>query len=241
MRAVRWCLPIGLLVGAGCNQLLGVDDVALGDDEPAPIDAPPTGGDGRELDAAIDAPEIDASGWVTLSQTTSDTIVDGHGVVCAQSPPIEAVRDNRFFRVFPIDTAFTAETVGIAIEETNGPLALDVRLHTVASLPPTAASLVELTSQAVSLPGSAQLSRIDVPLDSPQAIAAGTNLVVELHVADGVGAGRTFHPGTNGSGQTADAYILAADCAFTEMSTFEQAGFPNVHLILSVSGTIGGP
>jgi hypothetical protein len=78
---------------------------------------------------------------------------------------------------------------------------------------------------------------IDVPLAA--SVEAGATLVVELHLPDAAGGGNLLFPGSNTASQTGPTYLRApsAGCDLVEPTDLADIGFPDMHLVLSVSGT----
>ena len=65
---------------------------------------------------------------------------------------------------------------------------------------------------------------------------AGSTLVVEISSPDlsGVGA---FFIGSNAAGQSDPSYLSSASCGIAQPTDFAAIGFPNIHVVMSVSGT----
>jgi hypothetical protein len=68
---------------------------------------------------------------------------------------------------------------------------------------------------------------------------AGSQLVVELFVPDASPGTDRIFLGSNGLGQTGPSYIAAPTCGITEPLNMT-TNWPNVHMVMSVSGDEGG-
>lgn len=76
-----------------------------------------------------------------------------------------------------------------------------------------------------------------MPLSPPGLAPAGSTIVVEVFSPDGRTVGNSFYPGSNAAAETGPSYIRAPACGSTNPVTYAQAGFPTVHLVLTVTGT----
>jgi hypothetical protein len=65
---------------------------------------------------------------------------------------------------------------------------------------------------------------------------AGSALVVEVFTPDGQATNESFRIGSNNLGQTAPSYLAAAACGITEPATTAAIGFPDMHIVMNVSG-----
>jgi hypothetical protein len=68
-------------------------------------------------------------------------------------------------------------------------------------------------------------------------VPAGSTLVVELATADLLGTG-WFYPGANDQGETAPSYFASEACGYPEPTSMASVGFgfPDVHLVMAVTG-----
>ena len=213
-----------------------------GDDDPDAADIPGDP-DARDIDAPPNPP-IDAMPVpVTLTHSTSTTIVAANSVACATGDPPQFTVANSFYRSFDltgqgVPGQFTATRVDVGIEEAEtvaGQQTITVRLYTAAGMFPGGA-LTQLHTQDVVVTDQT-LTILPVTLSSPVVVPAGSILVLEVLSQEHTTAGNFFFAGSNAAGQTAPSYIAAAGCEITTPVTFADVGFPNVHLVMSVSGT----
>jgi hypothetical protein len=175
----------------------------------------------------------------TLSHSTSTAVTGGHSVSC-NSGGLHA--ENSYYRVFDlasfsIETDFDVTSIGVGIDlaaGANGEQPVTVRLHALSG-PLALANLTELAAVSLSVPDQ-QEQLLDVPI---QATApAGSTLVAEVLTPDGQASGNAFFIGSNAAGQAAPSFIRAPSCNAAEPVDLASVGdgFPNVHVILTVTG-----
>lgn len=205
------------------------------DGTPPPIDAP------LPIDARIiDGPP--APQTITLSQSSSTAITALNSVACANNTS-GATRENSYYRVFRlsdfgVSTAFTAQRVDVGIEEADsltGTQTIQVRLYTLNggfTLP----NLTAIAGQTVTIANTA-LSTTQVTLAPAGVAPAGSTVVVEVFSPDGNTNGNIFYPGSNAAAETGPSYIRAPDCGAAQPATFASLSQPQVHLVLTVTGT----
>jgi hypothetical protein len=234
------CSPIcvALLVSA-CSATAG-DPAGDREAAPAPVDGGPLFADGG---GSADAMPV----ALTLSQSTSQDITPENSVACveqdANGNPIEH-RENSFYRVFDLAEMGVAgrletSSVAVAIQSAASPGAdqpLSVVLHTlegndleVDRLSAIGRADIRVANQGAGI--------IEVPLVATA--EAGSRLVVELHLPDAAGGGNLLFPGSNTAAQTGPTYLRAptAGCDLVGPTDLAAIGFPDVHLVVSVSGT----
>ena len=68
------------------------------------------------------------------------------------------------------------------------------------------------------------------------AAPAGSVLVVEVFTPEGQTAGNSFFIGSNPDGETGPSYLAAADCGVTEPTPTAAIGFPDMHIVMNVTG-----
>jgi hypothetical protein len=68
---------------------------------------------------------------------------------------------------------------------------------------------------------------------------AGSNLVVELDSPNLQNIGAFFFPGSNDLGQTAPTYLRSETCGLAEPTPTDDVGFPDMHLVMNVTGEAG--
>ena len=61
--------------------------------------------------------------------------------------------------------------------------------------------------------------------------------MVEVYTPDGQGSGNFFFIGSNSASQTGSSYLASAACGAPEPTTTAALGFPNMHIVMNVTGT----
>ena len=238
---MRSLLVVGplLAVVVGCAtasppSLVGDDDVP--DPDASSVDA-------RDIDARIiDAPAFQT---ITLSQTASNTVQAQASVACTDTAT-GVIRENSYYRVFRladfgITRPFTATMVSFGVELAGAGNGLpsqnmQVKLYTLNG-PLSLAGLAPIAGNNVVVPNS-MISMINVPLvPAPRLLQSNETLVAELFIPDGMALANVLFVGANNGTETATGYLRAPLCGITEPVTFNSIGFPQVKLILTVTGT----
>jgi hypothetical protein len=81
------------------------------------------------------------------------------------------------------------------------------------------------------------LTNLSVPIGA--LASALSELVVEIHVPDGVLTNDVFFAGSNNDGQTRPTYISSTGCGILTPINLAAIGFPDSHVIITVVGTAG--
>lgn len=199
-------------------------------------------------DAGTDA----GVGRITLSQSASLDASAGGSFACQQT---NFTRENSYYRVFSLQDLgiggrFEVESVTFAVESAvagggamQQPAQLKLGRYTGA---PGAATLdltlvLPVAGKAISIADTSAPTLVTTPL--PASIPAGSNVIVELAVPDGLSAQNVLYLGANSRGETKPAYFRAPGCGRstpTDMSQVAtQSGLGEVHLILTVTGVAG--
>jgi hypothetical protein len=235
MQFVR-ILPLCVLVACATAGSGGDDDDADDDGTLTP--------DARAPDAAeivpIDAAEPDAGPVaVTLSQNTSTTVTPANSTACGAAG---STSENSYYRVFPLSQLgvsgqFTATSVVFGIEASTAHSA-ELKLYTLNGNM-RLGGLTLLRTQAVSIPAvtAGTPQNQTVTLTTPLVVPAGSTLVVEVHSPNLAPQSGRFFMGSNADGETATGWTYAPSCGDTDIITMTAAGAPNMHIVLTVSGT----
>lgn len=183
---------------------------------------------------------------VTLSQSTSQEITPLTSVACIEEDvdgnPVRH-RENSYYRLFRldelgIDGRVEVDQVSVGIESANdvaGTQVATLRIHQLADNDFLLAKLTEVGSAQLTVANMAT-GVLDVPLGAT--VEPGATMVVEIHVADSAeGSTTKLFVGTNAGGQSGPSYLRAPACDLTEPVDLAAIGHPNVHMVLSVSGT----
>jgi len=178
----------------------------------------------------------------TITHSASQTIEAGNSVHCGDQNTGYHT-DNSYLRefdlnAFGITADFDVTEVEFGIEEAEGAggsQPVTVRLFTknnpAGAL--TWANLTEIGSASATVPDQ-NLTRFTVPVTG--SAPAGSVLVVEVFTPNGQTAGHTFFIGSNSLGQTAPSYLAAEDCGIAEPTSTAAIGFPNMHIVMNVTG-----
>lgn len=176
---------------------------------------------------------------ITLSQTNSNAITPSNSIVCSVGSFTE---ENTFYRAFNLDAlgydSFDVQRVDFAVEaftEGTSPYFVEVLIYSVSDgVFPTATLNLE-RSQLVEITTADVNTLKQITLTSP-VIISSAEMVIGLRLTNGVPANVLFYLGSNANGQSAPVYMLAPACSITTPTDIASIGFPNMHLILNVSG-----
>ncbi len=223
----------------GCGMPAPPAAGLAGNDPDASIAIPPPGdGDDEvEVDAA---PRADAEPRSrVLTQTTSDQIEPLASVSCADDSGLHL--ENSYYRVFDlaalgIPSAFHVTGVDVAVETAVGgddaTQPVEVLLHTLTGELRTEnlQNLATETQDVIDRLGG----RLEYTFDAT--VPAGGKFAVEVHLPDGRDGGNSFYIGANNDGQSAPGYLRAPDCGTDEPTTLAEIGFPDVAILIDVTG-----
>lgn len=178
----------------------------------------------------------------TITQSQSQDIVNENSVACVNSSLQHS--DNAYLRAFRltdygIGGAFAVNEVEFGIElaqaGSGGSQPVRVRLYrlTDPSGPVNYGNLTTLATANVNI-SNQSLSRYTVPIAGTA--PAGSVLVVEVFTPNGQAAGHMFFIGSNPYGQSAPSYLAAANCGISQPATTASIGYPNMHIVMNVTG-----
>ncbi len=210
-----------------------------GDTPPGEPDASPR----DDYDAAGPAPDAPPQGpvQITISHSATQDIVQANSVSCNGGDPDFFHAENSYYRTFllsnfGITSAFDITRVEIGIEQATGfggSQPASVNLYTVSG----AFQLANLTQI-----GSANITVVDqnqtvlaVPITATA--PAGSTLAVEFLTPDGQAAQHALFIGSNTDAETAPSYLRAPTCDINEPTATANIGFPDMHIVMNVTGT----
>lgn len=181
----------------------------------------------------------------TITHSVSQTITQFNSVSCNNS---SGHADNSYFRVFDlaafgISSDFNVTDVQIGIESAysdpgNQPLDVNLYILTNPTLPLTFGNLTPIGNASVNIVDQdLSLFNIAVTGTAP----ANSHLVVEIFTPNGQASNTFFFIGSNNLGETAPSYLAAAACGITEPVTTAALGFPDMHIVMNVTGDTGAP
>lgn len=137
--------------------------------------------------------------------------------------------------------AFTVQSVVVGVEQATGaggtqPITLrlaegDGNIAAEAAPAGTVLSTdnVNITDQALTL--------FTINVATPPTLTVATDdLVFDLTTPDGQAAGNLFFIGSNAAPETAPSFLQAAACGVATFTATAGIGFPNMHIVVSVSG-----
>jgi hypothetical protein len=189
-------------------------------------------------------------GPASITQSTSQTVAVGSSVSCNGGTPTFFHTDNSYFRGFtlsafnpPLDaTQFMVQQVVFGIEQSNAagtgttqPVTL--RLFDSSANPPTNATLgAAISTENLDVPDLASTLFTANLTTQPVLLNASDILAVEVFTPNGQVLGHSFFIGANGLGQTGPSFLRAAPCGVAEITNTAAIGFPNMHIVMTVSG-----
>ena len=179
---------------------------------------------------------------ITRSSNNS-TITTGNSVACGTAATTAI---NSYWRVYDL-TAFPAITgnytinsVKFAIElSSGGPQNVIVNLYnqTGAAFPGGTRTLIPGASQTFSVPNTTS-GFYTATFTTPPTVSNSQTIIVEVR-STGV-ANTRFFLGSNAAAETSPSYLSAAACGIANPTTTAAIGFPNMHIIVDLLGTIPG-
>ncbi|HNB50776.1 MAG TPA: proprotein convertase P-domain-containing protein, partial [Anaerolineales bacterium] len=195
-------------------------------------------GKGQSVAHTLQAP---VGGATTITHSASQTITTGNSVSC-NAGGLHA--NNSYVRQFTladfgITDPFNVTEVSFGVEQATGATGeqpVTVNLYTWDPGDPfTWANFTLVGTADASVPDQT-LSIFTVPVTG--SIPAGATLVVEVFTPDGQTDGNSFFVGSNPDGQTSPSYLAAADCGITNPVDTAAIGFPDMMIVMNVTGEI---
>jgi len=192
-----------------------------------------------------------ASAQVSITQNVDPTFVAAGSVACANTPTGGAQRttENSYYRSFDltqfsqITGDFQISDLDFAIENATHPdMVQDIFIFMYRDTNGGAPMLadLELLGEAVFAADDQQLTLVNQAIDA--CAAQDDTLVVEIMTEDYTAftVPAVFFVGSNPFGQDAPSFIFAGgSCGITDITDLGGIGFPDMHVIMQVNGTIG--
>jgi uncharacterized repeat protein (TIGR01451 family) len=185
----------------------------------------------------FDAP----AGATSITESDSFDIQAGNSAACQPpnfgQPPFPTARES-FYRAFTlgdfgINGQFDVSAVSFGIETLNTTADLTVNLYTLDG-PMSVASLTLIGSATQSFTAQT-LQVVTVPVAAT--VPPGATLVVEI-AAPAMTGHQLFVPGSNNLGQTGPSYVNSfGQCSVSDITDYADLGQPDIHLVMSVTGT----
>ncbi|GAB4144779.1 MAG: hypothetical protein Fur0021_01620 [Candidatus Promineifilaceae bacterium] len=208
--------------------------VTIGD-----VDLQPAGsGQGRVVTPERSATPEDL---VTITHSASQSIVQFNSVSCNAGG---LHTDNSYLREFDLDSfgltnGLEVLEVEFGVEQaasgdgTGQPVSINLYTKINPAAPLTFGNLAPIGSADVIVADQA----LTVETVAVNGVApAGSVLVVEVFTPEGQTDGNSFFIGSNPNGETAPSYLAAAACGLPEPATTGSIGFPNMHIVMNVTG-----
>ncbi|MEL7977952.1 carboxypeptidase regulatory-like domain-containing protein [Isoptericola sp. F-RaC21] len=171
----------------------------------------------------------------TLTHSASQDIVANNSAACSNQV---VTQDNGYLRTFTlsdfgIDGSFDVSAVSFGVEAVQVAQPLTVNLYTLeGDLVYANMTLIGSAEATVGTDAGGTVVTVPVTGEVPK---DGT-LVVEIDVP----AGGWFFAGSNGAGQTAPTYLRSEACGLVEPTDTAEVDFPDMHLVMNVSGESSG-
>lgn len=236
----RLALVLALLTACATAGSSDDDDVSLADaSPPGTPDAPPPGTPDAPPPAPPDAPPA-VPVELTITHSNNTTTITSLNSISCNAEGLHA--DNSYYRVFNltsfgITSTYVVSKISIGIETATagagGTQPATVRIHTLSGAL-TLANLTQVGIVSTTVADAAVGVVIDIPVTA--VVPAGSTMVVEFFTPDGQTVGHSLFVGSNTLGQTGPTYLAAADCKAVEPTDIATLGFPDMHMILTVTG-----
>ena len=181
---------------------------------------------------------------VTITHSLSQTIIPLNSVSCNAGG---LHTDNSYYRAFDLTSFGITDDFDITLVE----IGVETATGAGGSQPITCNLYTSTPAFPGGFPGSLTLiGTVDItvtdqtetilPIPITGTAPAGSELVVEIFTPDGQTAGNSFFIGSNNLGETGPSYLLAADCGITVPTTTGGIGFPDMHIVMNVTGDVAG-
>ena len=178
---------------------------------------------------------------VSVTQSSSNAITAGNSVSCGTAVTTSI---NSFWRAynlsaFPILTGnFTINTVTFGIElASGGPQNVTVRLYNQTGAAFPGGTRTQIATQTYSVPNQSA-TLYTATLATPVTVPNNSIIIAEVATAGAVNT--RFFIGSNAAAETGPSYLSAAACGIVNPTTLAVIGFPNMHIVLGLGGTIPG-
>ncbi|MEM1095501.1 MAG: choice-of-anchor D domain-containing protein [Bacteroidota bacterium] len=152
---------------------------------------------------------------------------------------------NSYWRAFALSdfdvvTTFTTGSVTFGVQSAEGadgtqPITVRIYASTGDAFPD--GDRVLLGEETITLDDLTS-ELVTVPIEA--AVPSGAEMVVEVFTPDGRDIGNTLFIGSNDAEETGPSYLSAEACSITTPTTVDDIGFPDMHIVMSVSGTAAG-
>lgn len=186
------------------------------------------------------------SPFLVITHSASQAITSGNSVSCNAGG---LHTDNSYYRAFDLPSfgvagAFDISSVDVGVELANGATGSQpatLRLYAAPSGTAFPGSFPGSFTEIANVPvvvANQTLTVLNIPVVTT--VPANSLLVVEFFTPSGQASNNSFFVGSNAAGQTAPSYIAAAACGITNPTNLASIGFPNMHIVMNVTGEPAG-
>jgi len=192
-----------------------------------------------------------SSGGTTITHSVDPDSIFATGSLACRQSGTDFTAENHYWRSFVltdfgITNEYNVTLVDIGIQEAlagNGGLQpLTCNLYITDGTPFPGGypgSLILIGTTTLDVPDQAVTH---FPIAVTGSAPAGSELVVEISIPDGIAEGNKFFIGINDYGETAPSYIMAPSCGFpVPAPATVPPGFTDQHYVMSVTGNITVP
>jgi hypothetical protein len=179
---------------------------------------------------------------VTITHSASQVPVAGNSVGC--SPDAGATTtENGYLRHFALEDLgifgdLDVTEVSFGVESATAQTVTVNLFRMIDPDGPFTYANFELLATEDHAIGATTLSVVTVPISTT--VPAGSTLVMEVDTVDLSGVG-VFFVGSNPAGQTGPGFLRSASCGLPEPFDVDALGFPNMHIIMNVTGLTEPP
>ena len=177
------------------------------------------------------------------SQTSSQEVEALTSVSCSDEITGYASASS-YYRVYDLPTLgvtspYSVTNINFGLEEVSGEVEVTVNLYATTAIFPSGFTLVPgpqynlIASETVMVDETDGLGLVTVPFTTAM-VPVGSKLVIELAHGD---LEEGFYLGGNSAGQSKPGYIAAESCGILFPKTYTSIGYPDMNLVLNVSGT----
>jgi hypothetical protein len=186
-------------------------------------------------------------GGTNITQNTDPNTVATGSIACSGDGG-QTVTDNQYLRRFflnadhGINLQFNVTDVSYGVQTAEDrniggrPISATLNLYTIANGAAfTYANMTNIGSAALSIPDQTTQVVLNQAVTGSILDPVNEDLVVEVANPDFTGE-FAFFIGSNSAGESHPSYLASASCSINDPSTFGSIGFPDVHVVYTVSG-----
>ena len=183
----------------------------------------------------------------TITESSTNTIVPGNSIACNQTGT-NITDENSYYRAFDLSTFGISGTWDITsamfgVESAtagSGNSSQNVTLNLYDNYSTTSTGLTITGSLIGTANVTVNNGTVFLQNQSISAVDTTGFLVMEVLVPDSTASGNNlgnqFFIGSNTDAETGPDYIRAPNCGITTPTTISSVGFPDMHMVMSVTG-----